>query len=250
MKNLTIFAIPYALLSAVCAQDEDRERPLRHALRATAFLERYDQNEDRKISKEEFSASERTGRLSPEARGKIFKRLDKDADGFISLKELKKLAPNGGRRHPLAKADRDQDGRISKDEFSAHPPFAKMPMKKREEVFARLDQNADGFLDQDEGRFRGGKKRRREGRIPSRRKIKEADLDGNGSLSWEEFSKASSLHDRAEEAEEAAQEGELEARKKAMFQEMDRNKNSELSVAEIRAHAAHRASGRRENPKK
>lgn len=223
VKQSIIIPISVVLLSCASAQEkggdhrrEDRKGPPR----PEEFLKAYDLNKDGKVSKEEFSSGERASRLDPEIRSKIFNRLDKDGDGFISIKELKGMAPKKG-HHPLAKADLNKDDRISKEEFATHPPFAKMSEERRDRMFTRLDQNSDGFLDQKEGRH-GGRKGPHGEKPQPRIRIKGLDLDGNGSLSWGEFQNAPVVLALPEN----------EQRK--LFQRFDKDKDGEIGNEEIR----------------
>jgi Ca2+-binding EF-hand superfamily protein len=121
------------------------------------FVKYHDRNGDGKVSPEEFAGGERAARLSEEARGKIFERLDKDGDGFITSKELKPRGRGPGAAF-LKKADSDGDGRISRAEFLADPPFKKVDQERLNRMFDRMDQNKDGFIDKkdlEEGRGRG-----------------------------------------------------------------------------------------------
>ncbi|MFT6179903.1 MAG: Ca2+-binding EF-hand superfamily protein [Paracoccaceae bacterium] len=223
VKQSLIISLSVVLLSCAFAQEKGRDHRRDHRKgppRPEEFLKAYDLNKDGKVSKKEFAAGKRASRLDPEIRVKIFDRLDKDGDGFISSKELKGMAPKKG-PHPLEKADLDKDDRISKEEFASHPPFAKMSDERRDKIFARLDHNSDGFLDQQEGRRGGRNGPRGEKHLP-RIRIKGLDLDHNGSLSWREFQKAPAVLPLPEN----------EGRK--WFQKLDKDKDGEITSEEIR----------------
>jgi len=202
-------------------EPKDRKRGERPGPpRPEEFLKVFDANKDGKVSRKEFDAGERTSALKPEIREKIFKRLDKDDDGFISTKELKKMIPEH-RRNPLAKADKNKDGRIDREEFAKHPPFSEMPEERRNRIFKRLDRNSDEFIDGKDDRRRnprGGKK------LP-RIRIKGLDLDDNGTLSWAEFQNAPAVVALPEKE------------RRTVFNRYDVNKDREISSGEIRAHA-------------
>ena len=218
---LTIFSL-WALLSSACAQpvpSGKRGKEKRHGPpKPGEFLKAFDLDHDGKVSKVEFDTGERTSRLAPEARGKLFARLDKDQDGFITPKEL--ASPD--RDHSMSKADLNKDGRISKEEFSKHPPFEKIPVERRDKMFKRFDHNSDGFIDRKDGRHGAGRMGPRGEKYP-RLRLNDLDLDKSGALSWEEFRKSPSLQNLSKEE-----------RRKA-FQKFDANKDDELSSKELRS---------------
>jgi len=123
----------------------------------------------------------------------------------------------------LAKADLDEDGRISKEEFSKHEHFAEMPAERRDEIFDRIDRNGDGFLDQEEGRRSGGRRGGRGEHDRPRFKMKEVDLDGNGSLSFKEFERVPFIANATEEEKQSA------------FTKFDSDGDQKISGIELRA---------------
>jgi Ca2+-binding EF-hand superfamily protein len=230
---LCLFASPSL---AQKGEPKDRKRVERPGPRRPEdFLKAFDANKDGKVSRGEFDAGGRTSALNPEIREKIFKRLDKDDDGFISTKELKKMIPEH-HHNPLAKADKNKDGRIDKVEFAEHPPFSEMPEEKRSRIFKRLDRNSDDFIDGRDDRrrnSRGGKK------LP-RIRIKGLDLDDNGTLSWAEFQNAPAVVALPEKE------------RRSVFNRYDSNKDQEISSGEIRVHTDDRPprSDKKPDPKK
>ncbi len=145
---IALFAVPAPAVA------EDLER--------SEFFDEYDQDSDGCVTKDEFTGS-----------SEMFKLLDKDGDGVIKPTDLglpadykpdpkRKRRPGGEagarggdmdkRRQQFMKAlqkmDTDQDGRISKAEW-----------KGKEQGFARMDRNKDGFLDAKDraGMDRGGR---------------------------------------------------------------------------------------------
>jgi hypothetical protein len=74
-------------------------------------------------------------KLSP---GEVFKKLDKDNDGFVSLEEFvgkpKNEKDKADREKRFQAKDKNGDGKLTKDEFIAPPPKkpgAKKPPEKR-----------------------------------------------------------------------------------------------------------------------
>lgn len=139
------------------------------------FFDEYDADSDGCVTPEEFRGS-----------SEIFKLIDKNGDGVIKPEDLglpadykpdpaRKRRPGGeagapGRggemdkrlqrfRKQLAKMDKDQDGRVSQNEWMGP-----------EQAFARIDRNKDGFIDAKDmpdmakrGDRRGGKAGPRDG---------------------------------------------------------------------------------------
>ncbi len=115
-----------------------------------ARLKQADTNGDGKLSKDE----------APERMRENFDRIDQNGDGFIDEKEMKQVAqllsraggpgkgpagagaPGGGGilAGMMKQADKNGDGKLSKDEA---------PERMRDN-FDRIDQNGDGFIDDQE----------------------------------------------------------------------------------------------------
>ncbi len=106
----------------------------------------FDKNNDGKISKEE------TENAPKKKLAEKFDFLDGNSDGFIDKEEAAKLSSmiqNGrkGKRNPemLFKIlDKDNDGKISLEEAE------NAPKKKLAENFDLIDGNSDGFIDKEE----------------------------------------------------------------------------------------------------
>jgi Ca2+-binding EF-hand superfamily protein len=97
------------------------------------MLQRADTNGDGQVTRAEFSA----------ARDKMFTRLDRNGDGYLSKDDSshRLAARRDGSADRLADAmatlDKDKDGRISKTEFVNGPS----------PLFDRADTNHDGTID-------------------------------------------------------------------------------------------------------
>lgn len=231
---LNAYAFFIALSSApILAKEAQATVAEKMPPRAEEFLKSHDQDRDQKISKVEFERGKRVMRLSPEARTKIFNRLDKNKDGFLSRGELSPNSPKKKERL-LARADLDRDGRISQLEFAQHIPFSKMTLERREKIFGRLDVNLDGFLDRKDTRLgKGMAQRGEEKRLPKMR-VQEGDLDQSGALSWSEFQKLPQLESYSVE------------QKHRLFHRLDRDENTELNSRELRASAGRAKARKRE----
>lgn len=117
-----------------------------------ALFRRNDRNGDGKITKEEW-------KIPPEA----FDRYDANRDGAITPDEMIAKGPREGTRGPgedaagfFAKADRNHDGRLTKEEFPNERKFAEMdadgngevtPAEVEEVLERRKAESAYGFLE-------------------------------------------------------------------------------------------------------
>ena len=117
------------------AQKGDRAQKMHERLKAA------DTNGDGKISREEANAS------LPHI-AKNFDAIDANNDGFITIDELRAFHEKSGRAHKmhehLKAADKDGDGKISREEADALPRLAKH--------FDEIDTNKDGFITKEEMR--------------------------------------------------------------------------------------------------
>ncbi|MDB4636817.1 hypothetical protein OAE60_02890, partial [Akkermansiaceae bacterium] len=94
MKIQTTIILLISLFSAAIAQEKGEGGPKQKKrrpdqARAADFFKQLDLDSDAKISREEFAKGKRASQLPAEARIKIFDRLDKNNDGFITAREFK-----------------------------------------------------------------------------------------------------------------------------------------------------------------
>lgn len=109
----------------------------------------------------------------------------------VGQEEPAKSPPTGEKRRRAALqlsekawklADVDQDGFISKTEFSAMPRVENLSEEKRENIFKRLDKDTDAQLSSEElNRI----EKPHDG--PPMQRLWELDTDKNGGVSFEEF---------------------------------------------------------------
>ena len=125
------------------------------------MVKRFDKNADGKLQVSEL----------PEKMQAFMGKADTDADGVITVEELK-AGEEKFRAEHLAKVDTDHDGKVSPEERKA--AFEKFA----EEHFAKMDKNNDGALSKDEI---GDKRWER---------LSVADADKNGSVTREEIKTA------------------------------------------------------------
>ena len=185
-----------------------------------------DANHDESISKEEFDMMPRLQKLPEEKREMLFSRMDKDSDGKVSREELAKMGKShDGKPDPPAQRlwelDADKSGGISLEEFKVGPLFKKLSPEKQQKVFARLDTDSDGVItpkDKPEPppRRPEGKPRPENGERPEpiNRKL---DVNGDGSLSFDEFRAGPAMKNLSEDEQEDR------------FERLDRNGDQKLS---------------------
>lgn len=109
--------------------------------------QRADTNHDGMVSREEFLA----------ARAAQFDRFDGNHDGYLDSADAAAFPERMARLFPLVQriADKDGDGRISRDEFNAMPARG----------FDRMDANGDGVLEPDEMQQAAQNAQQRLGRV-------------------------------------------------------------------------------------
>lgn len=102
-------------------------------MRAGHFFEKFDANDDGKVSAEEFD----------QTRMFNFEDIDTDQSGGVSMEEMtahrEKMRAQRQKKH-FDKVDSDGNGEISKAEFDA----------KRTSMFERMDKNDDGMIEKSE----------------------------------------------------------------------------------------------------
>lgn len=230
---LTGLIVP-SLLSAQEARDErkppgkrDGKRPEKRE--RVEVWKKADADADDFLTESEFSGISRIAKLDAEKRARIFRRLDKNADGKLAKSEFgKRLRNRFGPK--FWELDGDKNGGVSFVEFQAGDPFKKFPIGKQEQIFKRLDSDGDGQITpKDRPQKRGlgkdahGPQRKGNGRAMGRDLrvlLRDFDVDGDGALDFPEYQKA---HNSGHS------EDELEDR----FLKLDRNGDKKLSAADL-----------------
>ncbi|MDX9972465.1 MAG: hypothetical protein RBU21_05665 [FCB group bacterium] len=197
MRTAALLTIAMALAWTAGAQQAPAPKA-QHAKLMTA-----DTNKDGKVSFEELSA------VKPTVTQDEFKRLDRNSDGFLSpadrapkakpgaqadakpkaakqkaVKPAKQKAAKGDKQDAagrLKAADKNGDGRITPEEFTA--AFPKAPADR----FAKLDRDKDGALTPKD---RQNEEKPGDARHAMAAKLQKADTNGDGKVTFEEASAA------------------------------------------------------------
>lgn len=212
MRKVLLAAAGAAVLAAgACGLAQAQNAPADGARHR--FLEA-DANTDGVLTRAEFDAG----------REAAFARLDTDHNGQLTRQEMRaeraERGPRGrrGDRHGgpprLERADANNDGNITRDEFLAGPI----------EMFSRIDANHDGVIQASERperpeRGERGERGERRGERPDR---PNPDADGNGTFSRAEFA-AMGAH---------------------MFERLDANNDGRVTQEEAQAARGHHRRGR------
>jgi Ca2+-binding EF-hand superfamily protein len=123
----------------------------------------------------------------------------------------------------LKRADKDGDGKISKEEFAAARPGGAEPVP--DVLFGKIDADSDGFIDESESAaavrhmYRG---RGHPGGISPMKLFEEADTDADGQISKSDFKSALSSKVDGAAADQ-------------VFDAMDTNQDGFVSAAEYAA---------------
>lgn len=156
------------------AEGEGGQRFGDPAQRWQMMLQRFDQDNDGKLTAEEFQGAPR-----------IFTLLDRDGDGVLTQDEGTRVRAGGDQGAGAGRggfsfeglvrnADKDGDGRISAEEWPGRP-----------EMFQRLDADGDGFMTAEEGQQIGQQMPAQRGdRLdPAQIFLRMLDKNGDGQVS-------------------------------------------------------------------
>lgn len=206
-----------------------------------AFFEAWkaaDFNNDGFISKQEYEALPRIQNLPAEKRERLFVRLDKDADGQLSARELNQFKnhgePGDKPMKRLWELDVDKSGGISFEEFKRGQFVAKLPLEKQAALFKRLDTDGDAAITPKDRPVPSPLNRPGQGPSPesppatAEQIIQRLDTDRDGSLSFAEFRLSSRLRNLTEDEQEQR------------FDKIDANQDLKISTEELAA--AHKRS--------
>ncbi len=151
------------------------------------------QNTSKLTTEERFALLDRNkdGKLNPQELPypEVFKRIDKNGDGFVTLIEMREGMPQSEADRPkpptaggtieekIRNLDANRDGKLTPQELGDPG------------LFNRLDANHDGFVTYDEARAYAnpGSVTRPNAEVPMEQKFRMADKNGDGKLSPDEF---------------------------------------------------------------
>lgn len=207
------------------ADSKPDRKPLMEAWKAA------DLDHDGLISKSEYEALPRIQNLPAEKRSGLFTRLDKDADGQLSVPELSQAKkPDQGVEKPMKRLwelDTDHSGGLSFNEYKLGHFVAKLPPEKQEALFKRLDTDADGSITPKDRPEPARSKRPGQDSQPTpppfvpEQMVKKLDTDQDGLLSFAEFRLGHSMKDLSEDLQEKR------------FDKIDANKDLKVSLEEL-----------------
>ncbi|TAG11252.1 MAG: hypothetical protein EAZ42_00845 [Verrucomicrobia bacterium] len=104
-----------------------------------------DLDQSKSISFEEFKSGPRVQKMPAERQQKLFQRLDRNQDGFIS-----KLDREATKEGIIKRLDQNGDAAVSFDEFRQGKRQQSQPEPVVQERFKRLDRNQDSKLTADD----------------------------------------------------------------------------------------------------
>jgi len=114
--------------------------------RFAALWKKLDTDADGFLSRAEFDQLPRLQKVEAEKRDRLFQRLDRNKDGKVGRRELALLILGKQMQQRLWSLDTDHSGGVSFVELQAGEHFKKLPPAKQQEVFRKLDRNGDGVI--------------------------------------------------------------------------------------------------------
>lgn len=197
------------------AQEPPNELPAGPGKRPSAgqLFKKLDANGDGVLSLGEFQASPLGQRDAAKA-GEIYHKMDAQADGKVTFEEFKAFRPAWNPEQAFKKHDTDGDGVLSLDEFKAGPMAQENPAKAGE-IFHKMDANSDGKVTLEE--FKDFRHAWNPEEI-----FKKHDSNSDGSLSLDEFKGGPLAQRNPAKAEE-------------IFHKMDANSDSKVTLKEFKA---------------
>ena len=177
------------------------------------LFKKLDTNGDGVLSLDEFKASP-LGQKDAAKAEEIYQKMDTQADGKVTFEEFKAFRPAWNPEQAFKKLDTNSDGTLSLEEFKAGPMAQRDPAKA-EEIFKKMDANSDGKVTLEE--FKTFRHAWNPAEI-----FKKLDANGDGVLSLDEFKAGPMAQRNPAKAEE-------------IFRKMDTNSDGKVTPEEFKA---------------
>lgn len=225
------FLLLFAAIPALLAEEESE-----WDLEADEVMEHHHVHKD--VSQDEADEFGEPPMVGPETIRALFKKMDKDADGWLSRKELDDFAFERTKRRAMeygnemhSSQDKDEDGRLTLEEvmqFSSHDEhFQHMDKQK----FHAADKDKDGALTKEEAAayaFPEGDDHVEE--ALAKVELERKDLDKDGALDMRELFQTVGVHKDTPIHEEEEKD----------FQVLDTNGDGKLDLHEMKSYESGR----------
>ncbi len=122
------------------------QKPRPGQARFAALWKKLDADADGFLSRQEFDQLPRLQKVEDAKRERLFNRLDRNQDGKVGRRELAGLILYKEMQQKLWTLDTDHSGGVSFQELQAGEHFKKLPPARQQEVFQKLDRNGDGVI--------------------------------------------------------------------------------------------------------
>merc|ERR1719461_2046319 len=137
---------------------------------------------------------------------KVFKEFDKDGDSFINKKELKNLlarwkviVSDEEADDIMNEIDKNKDGKIDFNEFYDYMEDQSNPRHDLRQTFKLFDKDGDGYISKKELTDTLELLGKKMGKAQINAILQEADQDGDGKISFDEFCRYFAKKDKTQQ---------------------------------------------------